>query len=123
MKDMFKLDGKIAVVIGGAGGIGEACALASRGARLVVAGRTLSKLEEVSKKINSETESGCLALQVDVTSEESVEKLAATVVEKLKTVDILVTAHGINLKVPALEIPVDGWDSIFATNARGNAGM
>ena len=54
-----------------------------------------------------------------MTSEESVEKLAAAVVEKFKTVDILVTAHGINLKVPALEIPVDGWDNIFATNARG----
>lgn len=121
MKDMFRLDGKIAVVIGGAGGIGEACAiaLANRGARVVVAGRTLAKLESVSEKINSETESDCLALQVDVTSEESVAKLAATVVEKFKTVDILVTAHGINLKVPALEIPVDGWDSVFATNATG----
>lgn len=121
MKDMFNLEGKTAVVIGGAGGIGEACAtgLASRGARVVLAGRTVSKLEEVARRIKSETNADCLPLQVDMTSEDSVANLAAAVVDRYRTVDILVNAHGINLKVPALEVQVDAWDSVFATNVRG----
>ena len=121
MKDMFRLGGKIAVVIGGAGGIGEACAhaLAGRGAQVVVASRTLSKVEEAAKRIEAETASKATALQVDVTSEESIVRLAEQVVERHKTVDILVNAQGINLKVAALDISASGWDSLFATNVRG----
>lgn len=123
MHDMFRLDGKIAVVIGGAGGIGEACALAlaSRGAKIVIASRTLSKLEEVAKRIEFETRSQITALQVDVTSEESLAKLAGQIVEKHETVDILVNAHGINAKMAALDISTASWDSLFATNVRGTA--
>jgi NAD(P)-dependent dehydrogenase (short-subunit alcohol dehydrogenase family) len=123
MKDMFRLDGKVTVVIGGAGGIGEGCAvaLASRGAQVVVAdlAAASSKLDEVCKRIASETGSQASALTVDVTSEESTANLAAQVVEKCGTVDVLVNAHGINLKVAAVDIPVAGWDSLFAVNVKG----
>ena len=52
---MFRLEDKIAVVIGGAGGIGEACAfaLARQGAKVTVSSRNLVKLKEVAKKINT----------------------------------------------------------------------
>jgi len=123
MKDMFRLDGKIAVVIGGAGGIGEGCAvaLASRGAQVVIAdlAAAASKMDEVCKRITSETGAQAAAMTVDVTSEESTANLAAQVVQKYGTVDILVNAHGINLKVAAVDIPVDGWDKLFAVNVKG----
>jgi NAD(P)-dependent dehydrogenase (short-subunit alcohol dehydrogenase family) len=121
MKDMFRLDGKIAVVLGGAGGIGQACAeaMASRGAKVVVAGRTFSKVQEVAGRITSDMGGEATPLSVDVTLEESVARLRDQVVEKYKTIDILINAHGINLKSPALELTVEGWDSIFATNTRG----
>jgi gluconate 5-dehydrogenase len=123
MKDMFRLDGKIAVVVGGAGGIGESCAiaLASRGAKVAVAdlAAAASKLDEVCKKIASETGLEASAFTVDVTSEESTESLVKQVVQKFGTVDILVNAHGINLKVPAVDIPVAGWDNLFAVNVKG----
>jgi len=123
MKDMFRLDGKVAVVVGGAGGIGESCAiaLASRGAKVVVADLAAAseKLDGVVKKIASETGSEASAMTVDVTSEESTSNLAAQVVQKYGTVDILVNAHGINLKVAAVDIPVAGWDNLFAVNVKG----
>jgi len=121
MKDMFRIDGKVAVVIGGAGGIGMACAsaLAGRGAKVVVADLASVNFDEVCKKIASETGSEATGFAVDVTSEESVVKLAGQVVEKYGTVDILVNAHGINLKVPSLDIPPDGWDKLFAVNVKG----
>ncbi len=123
MKDMFRLDGKVAVVVGGAGGIGESCAiaLASRGAKVVVADLAAAseKLDGVVKKIASETGSQASAMTVDVTSEESTSNLAAQVVQKYGTVDILVNAHGINLKVAAVDIPVAGWDNLFSVNVKG----
>jgi NAD(P)-dependent dehydrogenase (short-subunit alcohol dehydrogenase family) len=53
---MFQLDGKTAVVIGGAGGLGEFCAtaMASQGARVAIASRTLRKLNEVIKNHNAD---------------------------------------------------------------------
>lgn len=121
MSDMFRMDGKAAVVIGGTGGIGQACAtaLARQGARVVVASRTLSKLKEVARKIKSDTGSEVTALEVDVGEEESVTRLVDQVVQKHETVDILVNAQGINQKMPALDINVGSWDSLFTTNVRG----
>jgi gluconate 5-dehydrogenase len=108
------------VVIGGAGGLGEACAvaLARQKANVIVASRTVEKLDGAVKRIQAE--SGCAtAMQVDVTSEESMANLARQVVEKFGRVDILVNAQGINFKVPAIEVDSDKWDNLFATNVRG----
>jgi len=118
---MFELDGKKAVVIGGAGGLGEACAhaLARQHASVVIASRSIDKLKPAAEKIAADTGSEVIAMQVDVTSEESVEALARQVMEKFKTVDILVNAQGINVKVPSADIETGAWDSLFATNVRG----
>lgn len=118
---MFRLDGKIAVVIGGAGGIGETCAaaLARQGARVVVASRNVGKLQEVANRIKTDTGSETAAFPVDVSNEASVAQLADQVVQKFGTVDILVNAQGINMKMPATDINATNWDSLFTTNVRG----
>jgi NAD(P)-dependent dehydrogenase (short-subunit alcohol dehydrogenase family) len=118
---MFRLDNKIAVVIGGAGGIGQACAmaLAVQGAKVVVADMNLEQAKKVAEKIMSETGSETAAMPVDVGKEESVMELAGNVVKKYSTVDILVNAQGINAKMPAQDINIDTWDSLFRINARG----
>ncbi len=121
MSDMFRVDDKVAVVIGGAGGIGEALAhgLAYHGAKVVVASRSLPKLEQVALKIQSETKSEAVAFKVDVTDEQSVVRLAEQVVSKFGTVDILVNSQGVNLKKPATEFPVADWDFMFNINVKG----
>ncbi len=118
---MFRLDNKIAVVIGGAGGIGESCAfaLASQGATVTVASRNLEKLEKVAKKIKTEIGSDVSAVQVDVTSEDSIVALKDKLIQKDGTVDILVNAQGLNVKMPAVDTDIVTWDSLFATNVRG----
>jgi NAD(P)-dependent dehydrogenase (short-subunit alcohol dehydrogenase family) len=118
---MFKLDNKVAVVIGGAGGLGEACtlALSRQGAKVVVASRGLEKLQEVAKKIKADTGSEAVAMPVDVTNEESVTKLTDQVVKQFKTVDILVNAHGINTKMLPFDIDISRWDALFDINVRG----
>lgn len=121
MMDMFRLDGKVAVVMGGAGGIGEIMAqgLAGQGAKVVVASRNMAKLEEVAKKIQSETKSEASAFQVDITEKSSVAQLVKQVMSKFGTVDILVNSQGANLKRAAVDFPVEDWDLMFNVNVKG----
>ncbi len=118
---MFQLDGKVVVVIGGAGGLGEACALAlaQQGAKVVIASRNLEKLQGVAQKIQSATKAEVTAMQVDVTNESSTSSLVKQLVEKYKTVDVLVNAHGLNAKMAATDIDFTKWDSLFAANVKG----
>jgi NAD(P)-dependent dehydrogenase (short-subunit alcohol dehydrogenase family) len=121
MTDMFRLDGKVAVVIGGAGGIGEIMAkgMAAQGAKVAIASRNIEKLQTLAKAISSETKSEAAAFRVDAAQKDSVEELADQVLKKFGTVDILVNSQGINTKAPALGFPVETWDQLFAVNVRG----
>ena len=121
MADLFRLDGKIAVVIGGAGGIGETLALglSQYGAKVVVSSRNLERLKEVAKEIQAKTGGEVMALQVDVTDEDTVVSLVEKVLAKFGTVDILVNAMGLNIKREAVEYPMEDWDLIFDVNVKG----
>ncbi len=118
---MFDLSNKVAVVTGGAGGIGSAVAkaLAGQGARVVLASRRVEALEAVAGQIREATGAEVAAMPVDVTSEESVAALVRQVVGRFGTVDILVNCHGFNVKAKALEFPMDEWDRLFAANVKG----
>jgi NAD(P)-dependent dehydrogenase (short-subunit alcohol dehydrogenase family) len=121
MADLFRLDGKVAVVIGGTGGIGEimAAGLAGQGARVAVAGRNTAKLETVVRQIQTQTKSEAGAFQVDVTDKQSVSRLAEQVLAKFKTVDILVNSQGLNIKKEAVGFPAEDWDRMFDVNVKG----
>lgn len=121
MSSRFDLNGKVAVVIGGAGGLGEQCAaeLSRMGANVVVASRNLEALEKTAAKIQSESGRETAAFQVDVTDEGSVRDLVDKVVDRFGTVDILVNTHGMNIKKPVLEFPVEDWDRLFSVNVKG----
>src|SRR4051794_2452062 len=118
---MFRLDGKVAVVIGGAGGIGEIMAkgLAEQGAKVAIASRNIEKLQGIAERIRSETRSETAAVQVDVVKKESVDRLADEVLKRFGTVDILVNSQGINTKAPALGFPEETWNNIFDINVKG----
>jgi NAD(P)-dependent dehydrogenase (short-subunit alcohol dehydrogenase family) len=121
MAEMFRLDGKVAVVIGGAGGIGEIMAqgLAAQGAKVAIASRNVKKLETVAEKIQKETKSQVAAFAVDITNKESVTQLTKQVVAKFGTVDILVNSQGANVKRPAVGFPEADWDLMFDVNVKG----
>lgn len=118
---MFDLSKRVAVVTGGSGAIGSAVArgLASQGATVVVASRTVEGLEGVAREIRQETGATVAAFPVNVTSEESVARLAERVTAEFGTVDILVNAHGFNIKAKALDFPMDEWQRLFDANVKG----
>jgi len=121
MEDLFRLNGKVAVVIGGAGGLGEAIAsgLSHYGARLVIASRSMDSLEMAAAAIKAKTGGEVEAMKVDVTDEDSMTHLVEGVLSKFGTIDILVNAMGLNIKRDALEYPMEDWDKIFSINVKG----
>lgn len=121
MTDLFRLDGKVAVVTGAGGGIGEAAAhgLAQYGASVVVASRNLPNLQRMANEIRSEHKVETSAFRVDVTEEKSVMQLAEQVVGKFGTVDILVNSQGLNIKNPATSFASKEWEQMFSVNVTG----
>lgn len=120
MADLFDLTGKVAIVTGGAGGIGRVLALglARHGADVVVTSRTLSKLEPVAAEIKAMGKKS-LAVASDVTDERSIKAMVEQVVRTFSHIDILVNAAGINIRSSAEDIPVEDWQKVMDFNARG----
>jgi NAD(P)-dependent dehydrogenase (short-subunit alcohol dehydrogenase family) len=122
MSNLFNLDGKTALILGGAGGIGSALAMGMgrNGAKVAVADMVpMEVLTKLADDIKAETGKDTIAHQVNVTSEESMSQLVQAVIAKFGTIDILVNAMGINLKRPALEFPMEDWDKMFNVNVKG----
>jgi len=120
MANLFRVDNQVAVVIGGAGGIGQAlgAGLVEYGAKVVIA--DVKGSEEVASEIRDRSKtSNAVGMQFDITDEKSVAALKDKVVSIFGTVDILVNSQGINNKYLATEFPVDKWDIMFDINVRG----
>ncbi len=118
---MFELNDRVALVIGGAGGIGSVCArqLAQQGARVVVADLCLEMAQAAVERVTSGTGLRLSAMEVDVTDAESLTRLKDQLVREYGTLDILVNAQGINVKQPSADIDFETWDAMFATNVKG----
>ena len=117
----MKLDGKVAIVTGGGGGIGRVIALrfAREGAAVVVAGPTEEKIRSVEKEIRDQNGS-VLAVQMDVASEPDVERMVGVTISTFGRVDILVNNAGIagpTALVP--NVSLEDWDRTFAVNLTG----
>jgi NAD(P)-dependent dehydrogenase (short-subunit alcohol dehydrogenase family) len=121
MKDIFSLEGKNAVVIGGAGGIGQSIAkgLAFYGANVCIASRKLEGLQKAAKEIKDEVNKEVKIFQVDTTSSESINALVEHTAKEFGRIDIMVNSTGLNIKHDALEFNMDDWDKMFAVNVKG----
>jgi gluconate 5-dehydrogenase len=121
MKDIFSLNGKVAIVMGGAGGIGEALAigLGVQGATVVVSSRNQAAIDAVAMKITVAAGKEAVGIAVDVTDEASMKGLVDTVVQKYGRIDILVNAMGMNIKKDAFDYPMEDWDKLFDVNVKG----
>lgn len=117
LDELFSLEGKTAVVIGGTGVLcGEmAQGLSRAGAEVVLVGRSEEKAAERLGLIESAGGRGYF-VPADVSSRESLDELLATVLEKSGKVDILVNGAGINSPTPVLDIPDDEFAQILDVN-------
>jgi NAD(P)-dependent dehydrogenase (short-subunit alcohol dehydrogenase family) len=116
------LTGRVAVVVGGASGIGRTAArgLARQGARVVIADFDAERLERtVDEILHLAGADAALALPTDVRSDSSVRSLAADTIKAMGGVDILINMAGVFLQGPLERIKPGDWRWMLETNLLG----
>lgn len=114
MKNIFDLTGKVAVVVGGSGGLGKGMAigLANAGATVLIAGRRQEALDAAVAEICRETGGKAEGISLDVTSKEAIDAFVADVVDAYGHIDILINSAGMNIRKTALEFCEEDWDKV-----------
>jgi NAD(P)-dependent dehydrogenase (short-subunit alcohol dehydrogenase family) len=118
--DIFKLDGRVALITGGNRGLGFAMAkaLAEAGADVVVTSRQKERAVEAAAHLAQITQRHTLGLAVDVTNVEQIESMVHAVVKEFGRIDILVNNAGINVRKPVEELDEASWDLVQDTNLK-----
>lgn len=118
----MKLKNKVAIVTGSRRGLGKAIALgfAKEGANVVISDRVIEdgKLEGVAEEIRALGRQA-LAVQCDVTDEQSINDMVQKTVDKFGRVDVLVNNAGIAAYAPVLEVPSKSWQLVIRVNLIG----
>ncbi len=109
---------KVAIITGGATGIGYATALqlAKLGANTVIASRTVAELEAAATRITEQSGVACLAVPTDVKQEQACIELIQRTIDTFGRIDILINNAGGTRMGPLEDIPSRGWHSIFELN-------
>ena len=124
-EESLRLKDKVAIITGGAQGIGRAYALgmADEGANLVIADINLEAAEQTAQEIQGKGRKA-LALKVDVASQADTQKMVEKTIDHFGKIDILVNNAAILGKVkvsrvPFYELDLDEWDRMMAVNLKG----
>jgi NAD(P)-dependent dehydrogenase (short-subunit alcohol dehydrogenase family) len=118
--DLFRLDGKTALITGGGRGLGQyfAEALSDAGANVVLCSRKLAACEEVQREI--EARGGkALALACDVTQQNDAERAVEATQQRFGAIDILVNNSGATWGAPAEQMPLDKFEHVINVNIKG----
>jgi len=121
LSNRSSLNGKVALVTGGARGIGRvlALALADAGADVAITYRESDKDAERTLRDLAKHDQRSLALSCDVRDPGSVRDCVAAVAQEFGRLDILVNNAGMFATAPLESITVEQWDAMFETNTRG----
>ncbi len=116
----MRLADKVAVVTGGANGIGEAYSkgIASEGASVVIADLDERRGKEVSAEIEK-SGGKALFVRTDVSKKQDAEKMVKATVDRFGSIDILVNNAGILYTAPFEDTTEEMWDKLFAVNVKG----
>lgn len=117
----FDLTGRVALVTGGSKGLGAAMAagLASAGADLVLASRTLSEVEEVAAEIARDYGHQAIGVAADVSKPADVDAMVQTALKKFGKIDILINNAGINIRGPIDELTFEQFRKVQEINVDG----
>lgn len=120
--DLFKLDGKTAIITGGGRGLGVQMAqgFAEAGiANLVLCSRNVAVCEAVGKELEAAFNVRTLALSCDVTNPEDVKRVVEKTVAQFGTIDILVNNSGASWGARVEDMPKEAWDKVMTINVTG----
>jgi len=119
MKDLFSIDGKVALVTGGSRGIGLMIArgFVEAGATVYVSSRKADACDEAAAELSAH--GTCISLPADVSTEAGARGLAEAVAKRESSLHVLVNNAGANWGAPLAEYPDAAWDKVLALNVKG----
>jgi NAD(P)-dependent dehydrogenase (short-subunit alcohol dehydrogenase family) len=120
--DLFRLDGRVALITGGAGGLGLifARALAGVGADVALLGRRAEAAQSAAGAVAQEFGRRTLSVAADVTDPEQVRAAVAHVHDQLGRLDILINSAGVNIRRPSVEFSLEDWRKVIDINLTGS---
>jgi NAD(P)-dependent dehydrogenase (short-subunit alcohol dehydrogenase family) len=118
VKDLFSIEGKVALVTGGSGGIGLMIArgLVASGAKVYIASRKAEVCEAVAAELSKQ--GSCLALPANLSTEAECRRLAGELASREPALHVLVNNAGANWGAPLAEFPDAAWDKVLALNVK-----
>jgi NAD(P)-dependent dehydrogenase (short-subunit alcohol dehydrogenase family) len=119
--DLFRLQGRSALVTGGSRGLGRimAEALAEAGASVCITSRTRAAAEEAALELGGETGVRVVGVAGDVSTSAGVDQLVRETASAFGSVDILVNNAGVNIRGNAGDLSEGDWDTVIDTNLKG----
>jgi len=120
VKQLFDLTGRVAIVSGGATGLGRqmAEALAEMGASLVLCARKKERCEQAAEELRA-LGVEALGLGCDVRDRAAIQSVVDTTLAKFGRIDILVNNAGVSWAAPVEEMTLEQWDKVLSTNLTG----
>lgn len=119
-QNMFTLEGRKAVIAGGAGGLGLqiSAALMQNGADIAIADMDPTRAAELEQETLAAGRR-FLGVKTNILNNESVEAMTQAVIEKFGRIDILINAAGMNILKKAEEYDEESWDKVMDLNVKG----
>ena len=118
MKDLFSLQGRVALVTGGSRGIGRMIAegFLTQGAKVYISARKAAACDQTAAELSAL--GTCISLPADVSTVEGARALAAAVAQREQHLDVLVNNAGAAWGAPLAEFPESGWDKVVDLNMK-----
>lgn len=120
INELFDIEGKIALITGSTGGLGQAfgTALCENGAIVILNGRDVKKLEAQTSKFK-ELGYKVFGYPFDLTNSKQIENVIQKINSEVGIIDILVNNAGVTIRTPLEDFNDDDWDTIIGTNLTG----
>jgi NAD(P)-dependent dehydrogenase (short-subunit alcohol dehydrogenase family) len=120
-KDLFSLQGRVALVTGGSRGIGRMIAsgfLAQGAAKVYITARKAAACEATAQELSAEYGGECIALPIDISTMAGIDMLAGEIKKREPKLDILVNNAGAAWGADFDEFPESGWDKVVNLNLK-----
>jgi NAD(P)-dependent dehydrogenase (short-subunit alcohol dehydrogenase family) len=120
-KDLFSLQGRVALVTGGSRGIGRMIAagfLAQGAAKVYITARKALACEATAKELSAAYDGDCIALPIDISTMAGIDMLADAIKQREPRLDILVNNAGAAWGADFDEFPESGWDKVMNLNLK-----
>ena len=120
MKNLFSIEGKVALITGGSRGIGEmiAAGFLANGAKVYISSRKAEVGDATAKRLQEEYGGECISVPADLSNLDGINALANEISQE-DNLDILVNNAGASWGEPIDEYSEQGWDKVMDTNVKG----